>query len=48
VTRKPGGGLYWAGIEDEREVLHEEEPEVSLWLRFKLFILSPIVPDALL
>jgi putative cardiolipin synthase len=48
VTRKPGGGLYWAGIEDEREVLHEEEPEVSLWLRFKLFILSPIVPHALL
>jgi cardiolipin synthase C len=48
VTRKPGGGLFWAGIEDDQEVLYEEEPEVSLWLRFKLFILSPIVPHALL
>jgi hypothetical protein len=29
-------------------MVYEEEPEVSLWLRFKLFILSPLVPDALL
>jgi putative cardiolipin synthase len=48
VTRKPGGGLYWAGIDEDREVVYEEEPGVSLWLRFKLFILSPIVPHALL
>jgi len=48
VTRKPGGGLYWAGIEGDQEMVYEEEPEVSLWLRFKLFILSPLVPDALL
>jgi len=48
VTRKPGGGLSWAGIEDDQEVVFDEEPEVSPWLRFKLFILSPLVPDALL
>ena len=48
VTRKTGGGLYWAGIEGDKEMVYEEEPEVSLWLRFKLFILSPLVPDALL
>jgi cardiolipin synthase C len=48
VTRKSGGSLSWAGIEADEEVMHDEEPEVSLWLRVKLFILSPIVPDALL
>jgi putative cardiolipin synthase len=48
VMRKTGGGLNWAGIEDDQEMVYEEEPEVSLWLRFKLFILSPLVPDALL
>jgi putative cardiolipin synthase len=48
VTRKPDGGLSWAGIEDDREVVLDEEPEVSLWLHFKLFFLSPIVPHALL
>jgi len=48
VTRKPGGGLSWAGIEDDQEMVFDEEPEVSPWLRFKLFILSPLVPDALL
>jgi putative cardiolipin synthase len=48
VTRKPGGGLYWAGMDAEQEMLYDEEPEVSPWLRFKLLILSPLVPDALL
>ncbi len=48
VTRNPRGGLYWAGITDDQEMVYEQEPEVSLWLRFKLFILSPLVPDALL
>jgi cardiolipin synthase C len=48
VTRKPGGGLYWAGDDGDQEMVYEEEPEVSQWLRFKLFILSPLVPDALL
>jgi putative cardiolipin synthase len=48
VTRKDGGGLSWAGFEDDREVMYDDEPEVSLWLHFKLFILSPIVPHALL
>jgi cardiolipin synthase C len=48
VMRKPDGGLSWAGIVDDREVMFDEEPEASLWLRIKLFILSPIVPHALL
>ena len=48
VTRKPGGGLYWAGMDAEQEMVYEQEPEVSIWLRFKLFILGPLVPDALL
>ena len=48
VTRKPGGGLYWAGVEGDQEVIFEEEPEVSLWLRFKLFLLAPLVPESLL
>jgi cardiolipin synthase C len=48
VTRKPGGGLYWAGVEGDQEMVHEEEPEVSLWLRFKLFLLAPLIPEALL
>jgi phosphatidylserine/phosphatidylglycerophosphate/cardiolipin synthase-like enzyme len=37
-----------AGIEDDQEVLYEEEPEVSLRLRFKIFMLQPLVPGALL
>ncbi len=48
VTRKPDGSLSWAGIEADQEVMHADEPEVSLWLRIKLFLLAPIVPDALL
>ncbi|HYN61961.1 MAG TPA: phospholipase D family protein [Rubrivivax sp.] len=48
VTRKPGGGLYWAGVEGDQEMVYEEEPEVSLWLRFKLFMLAPLVPHELL
>ena len=48
VTRKPDGNLSWAGIEGDQEVMYADEPEVSLWLRIKLFLLAPIVPDALL
>ena len=48
VTRKPGGGLTWAGMDEDKEVMFDAEPEVSLWLRVKLFLLAPIVPDALL
>ncbi len=48
VTRKPGGGLFWAGVEGDQEMVYEEEPEVSMWLRLKLFLLAPLIPEALL
>jgi putative cardiolipin synthase len=46
VMRKPGGGLTWSGIVDERELMFDEEPEASWWLRTQLFFLSPIVPHS--
>jgi hypothetical protein len=44
--RKPGGGLTWSGIVDNRELMFDEEPETSWWLRTQLLFLSPIVPHS--
>jgi len=46
VMRKSGGGLTWSGIVENRELMFDEEPEASWWLRTQLFFLSPIVPHS--
>jgi len=42
---KNGNGLEWIGIDDDREVVLTTEPDTSLWLRFKAWVLSPLVPE---
>jgi|KBSMisStandDraft_5_1062788.scaffolds.fasta_scaffold02012_2 putative cardiolipin synthase len=43
-----GGGLEWLSLENDREVVVSEEPEVTPWLRFKTMLLAPFVPEQLL
>ena len=38
----------WLGYDDEAEIRLTEEPESSLWQRFKLMLLRPFVPESLL
>ena len=35
-------------IEDDEEVVQAGEPESSIWLRFKLWLLTHLVPENLL
>ena len=48
--RLPASGLCceWLGIEDEKETVLTEEPDTSWWLRLKLILLRPFVPESLL
>lgn len=40
-----GNSIKWIERdEDGRETVHHEEPETSRWLRFKLWLLGPLVP----
>ena len=48
VRAAAGGGLEWLAIEDDREVILSEEPEVTPWMRFKTMLLAPFVPEQLL
>jgi putative cardiolipin synthase len=48
VRLAANGGLEWLSLEDDREVVVSEEPEVSPWLRFKTMLLAPFVPEQLL
>ncbi len=43
-----GGCCEWLGYEDDTELLLTEEPDSSLWQRFKLLLLGPFVPEWLL
>ena len=43
-----GKGLEWVSQADGRETVLDEEPDSSFWLRLKLRILSPIIPESLL
>ncbi|MFM9917246.1 MAG: phospholipase D-like domain-containing protein, partial [Rhizobacter sp.] len=40
--------LEWVFLVDGQETVVDEEPDSSFWLRLKLRILSPIVPESLL
>lgn len=42
---KSGQGIEWLGIDDDKEVILTTEPDTSFWLRFKAWILSPLVPE---
>ena len=43
-----GGGLEWLAVEDDREVVMSQEPEVTPWMRLKTMLLAPFVPEQLL
>ena len=42
---KNGSGIEWLGMDDDQEMVLTTEPDTSLWLRFKAWILSPLVPE---
>lgn len=43
-----GNGLEWLGTDEEGDVVVDTEPDSSLWLRLRLWLLSPLVPEQLL
>jgi putative cardiolipin synthase len=43
-----GQRCEWLGYEDEKEVVLTEEPDSNFWLRLKLRLLRPFVPESLL
>jgi putative cardiolipin synthase len=43
-----GTGLEWLGTDEEGDVVLTQEPDSSLWLRLRLWLLSPLVPEELL
>ena len=43
-----GQRLEWVSLADGQETVLDEEPDSSFWLRLKLRILSPIIPESLL
>ena len=44
-----GNGLEWLGADAEGEAqVHTSEPDATLWTRIKLWLLRPLVPEALL
>ena len=43
-----GRKLEWVSLADGEETVLTEEPDSSFWLRLKLRVLSPIVPESLL
>ena len=48
VRLREGGGLEWLGSVEDGDMILTSEPDASLWLRFKTWLLSPLVPDELL
>lgn len=42
---KDGSSLEWLGVDDDKEVVLTTEPDTSWWLRFKAWLLSPLVPE---
>ena len=43
-----GQRCEWLGFEDDVETVLTEEPDSTAWLRFKLKLLLPFVPESLL
>ena len=43
-----GLACEWLGYEDDKEVVLTEEPDSTFWLRLKLKLLRPFVPESLL
>jgi putative cardiolipin synthase len=43
-----GKSLEWLSADDEKEIVLTEEPDSSVWLRFKSWILAPLIPDEIL
>lgn len=43
-----GRGIEWAIMEDGKEMVVTEEPDSTFWLRLKLRLLSPLIPEAML
>jgi putative cardiolipin synthase len=42
------GECQWLGTEDDKELVLSEEPDSTFWLRMKLRLLRPFVPESLL
>lgn len=42
---KNGSGIEWLGMDEDKEMVLTTEPDTSFWLRFKSWILSPLVPE---
>ncbi|MEO7107802.1 MAG: phospholipase D family protein [Rhodoferax sp.] len=42
---KNGSGIEWIGMDDDKEMVLTTEPDTSPWLRFKAWVLSPLVPE---
>ncbi|MBC7940685.1 MAG: phospholipase D family protein, partial [Chitinophagaceae bacterium] len=40
-----GHGIEWVASEGAAERVEAVEPESSLWIRFKLWLLSPLIPE---
>jgi putative cardiolipin synthase len=45
---KTGTACEWLSVEDEQEVVLTDEPDSTAWLRFKTFLLRPLIPESLL
>jgi len=46
---KDGSACEWVSVDDDNdEVVLTEEPDATAWLRFKTWLLSPLVPESLL
>ena len=42
---RTGAGLEWLAADGEKELVLTSEPDTSLWLRLKTWLLSPLVPQ---
>ena len=45
VRLKPGGGLQWLSNDGDKEMVLENEPDSTPWLRIKTWLLNPFVPE---
>ena len=46
VRLRPGGsGLQWLSVDGDKEMILNEEPDSTPWLRIKAWLLQPFVPE---
>jgi cardiolipin synthase C len=45
---KQGNACEWLSMDDDKEMVLTEEPDSSFWLRMKVRLLRPLIPEALL